>query len=154
MEERERTRVYDLFDRVMSMHQSLIHLAERVDPIGTLPHSLQSILGKVYRYEGSSAVQIARIYGIDEKNTIKYIGDLEQRGLVYKKREGRRRAVYLTEEGQRVNHQLMAVRDPLIEEILSSVGIDRLDTLIPALDRVVEAIDALEGVHDSDKSLL
>ncbi len=71
--------VYDIFDRMASVIQDMNNISYYVKDGWKLPNSMQSVLGKIYRYEGHTVSDISRIYDIDLKNTTKYVRELEKK---------------------------------------------------------------------------
>ena len=77
-------KVYDITDNAALILSEFSKIPKLIDPEFNIPNSLQAILGKIYRYEGKTQSEIAKIYKSDYQNTVRYISELEHRGLVYK----------------------------------------------------------------------
>ncbi len=72
--------VYDIFDRMASVIQDMNNISYYVKEwVENFPTQMQSVLGKIYRYEGHTVSDISRIYDIDLKNTTKYVRELEKK---------------------------------------------------------------------------
>lgn len=142
-------KVYDITDRAYRIQSKMQVLSHLVDPHHDMPNSLQSVLGKIYRYEGSTQRDIARIYQIDYKNVIRYISDLEHRGLVKKELlDAKRKGIYLTDKGREVIEFLLEARRDIMEAVLRMVSDEDLEitkrTLDLMIDQVASKVKALE----------
>jgi len=141
-------KVYDIIDRAYFLRTMMSNYSKVIDESYQLPNSLQALLGMIYRYEGSTQSELAVIYKRDEKNIIHYVSDLVKRNLVYKVKEGQKKKLYLTEEGQIINNHLMIKRGELIDDILDIVDDDHLaitrDTLDQIINLLIEKIDSAE----------
>ncbi|QUI22840.1 hypothetical protein HZI73_11305 [Vallitalea pronyensis] len=116
------TLLYDIIDEAGMINQQMYHLAEHIDRFGNLPNSLQSMLGKIYRYEGKTQAEIAAIYHLDMKNTIRYVNELYKRGFVKKVDvDHKRKEIYLTEEGYQVNQHFMVERGRMLDKIMEEI---------------------------------
>ena len=116
------TLFYNILDEALMIDKDMHRLAERIDIYGNIPNSLQSMLGKIYRYEGKTQAEIAAIYHIDIKNTIRYVNELYKRGYVKKvDMDNKRKAIYLTEEGYRVNQHFMIERGKMLDKVLEDI---------------------------------
>lgn len=135
------TLVYDIVDEAGMINQQMHRLANKIDIYGNIPNSLQSMLGKVYRYQGKTQAEIASIYHLDIKNTIKYVNELYKRGYVKKVEvDGKRKEIYLTEEGYKVNEHFMVERGHMLDEILDTIPHDKLRETAEVLRKVREMI--------------
>ena len=141
-------KVYDIIDRAYFLRTMMSNYSKVIDESYQLPNSLQALLGMIYRYEGSTQSELAVIYKRDEKNIIHYVSDLVKRKLVYKVKDGQKKKLYLTEEGQIINNRLMIKRGELIDDILDIVDDDHLaitrDTLDQIINLLIEKIDSAE----------
>lgn len=137
-------KVYDIFDKMYIVSQGMNQITCEVDKTGTLSIALQSMLGKIYRYQPCSATDLARIYSIDQKNTIKYIRELEKRGYVKKETKDRRKLVSLTEEGQRINHELLTMKGRLLDRIVEEVGEDNIEIVNHVFAQMIEVIEGFK----------
>ncbi len=141
-------KVYDIIDRAYFLRTMMSNYSKVIDESYQLPNSLQALLGMIYRYEGSTQSELAVIYKRDEKNIIHYVSDLVKRNLVYKVKEGQKKKLYLTEEGQIINNHLMIKRGELIDDILDIVDNEHLaitrDTLDQIINLLIEKIDSAE----------
>lgn len=130
--------VYDIFDRMASVIQDMNNISYYVKDGWKLPNSMQSVLGKIYRYEGQTVSDISRIYDIDLKNTTKYVRELEKRGLVYKEKEGKHKILKLTAEGRDLHKILSEEKAKLLDVILSTVGQEDIETTARTLLKMAE----------------
>lgn len=134
--------VYDIFDRMGSIIQDLNNISNYVQDGWKLPNSMQSVLGKIYRYEGNTVSEIARIYDIDLKNTTKYVNELEKRGLIYKEKQGKQKILKLTEEGRSLHKTLSEEKGKLLDRVIAAIGQDDVETTAQALKLMAEQTHA------------
>jgi DNA-binding MarR family transcriptional regulator len=134
--------VYDLFDRMAHIIQDLNKISGYVEGGWRLANSLQSMLGKVYRYEGHTVSELSKIYDIDLKNTTRYVNDLEKRGLLYKEKAGRQKILKLTEEGHALHKLLSDDKAVLLDKIIDEVGTAGLETAAKTLDTIAKQTHA------------
>jgi len=119
--------VYDIIDRMANIMQDLNNISNYVEDGWRLPNSLQSVLGKIYRYEGQTVSEISRIYDIDLKNTTRYVSELEKRGLIYKEKEGKQKILKLTDAGRKLHNTLSAEKGVLLDAIIKEVGTEDVE---------------------------
>jgi DNA-binding MarR family transcriptional regulator len=130
-------KVYDITDNAALVLSEFNKISKLIDPDYNIPNSLQAILGKVYRYEGKTQSEIAKIYKSDYQNTIRYISELETRGFIRKEAiDNKRKVIYLTALGQEVNNHFMEERGEFIEQVLSQVDEVDLRTTKETLNRI------------------
>ncbi len=134
--------VYDLFDRMAHIIQDLNKISGYVEGGWRLANSLQSMLGKVYRYEGHTVSELSKIYDIDLKNTTRYVNDLERRGLLYKEKAGRQKILKLTEEGHALHKLLSDDKAVLLDKIIDQVGRQELESAVETLDTIARQTHA------------
>ncbi len=125
--------VYDIFDRMGNIIQDLNNISNYVKDGWQLPNSLQSVLGKIYRYEGYSVSEISRIYDIDLKNTTKYVNELDKRGLIYKEKQGKQKILKLTVEGRQLHKVLSEEKGELLDKLLEVIGTENIETTAKSL---------------------
>lgn len=143
--------VYDIFDRMASIIQDLNNISHYVKDGWKLPNSMQSVLGKVYRYEGQTVSEISRIYDIDLKNTTRYVNELEKRGLIYKEKQGKQKILKLTDEGRELHRVLSEEKGRLLDEIIASVGIENVEATAETLRLMAEKTHGFyEEVKDEE----
>jgi len=135
---KEHIKIYDAIDRMATIIQELNNISQYVDDGWRLPNSLQSMLGKIYRYEGKSVSEISKIYDIDLKNTTKYVGELEKRGFLYKEKLGKRKILYLTDEGRTLHDTLSRGKGVLLDRIVDCVSEEELDTTLEVLGEMMK----------------
>jgi len=135
---KEHIKIYDAIDRMATIIQELNNISQYVDDGWRLPNSLQSMLGKIYRYEGKSVSEISKIYDIDLKNTTKYVGELEKRGFLYKEKLGKRKILYLTDEGRTLHDTLSRGIGVLLDRIVDCVSEEELDTTLEVLGEMMK----------------
>lgn len=134
-------KVYDITDNAALILSEFNKISKLIDPDYNIPNSLQAVLGKVYRYEGKTQREIAKIYKSDYQNTIRYISELESRGLIKKENiDHKRKVIYLTSLGKDVNNHFMEARGEFIEQILSQVDEDDLKTTKETLRTIANII--------------
>lgn len=135
------TLIYDIIDNATYINQEMYRLADHIDVFGVIPNSLQGMLGKIYRYEGRTQAEIAQIYDIDIKNTIKYVNELYKRGYVRKEQvDNKRKVIYLTKEGHRVNQHFMKERAILLNKVIDEIALRELDETRNVLVRMSKII--------------
>jgi len=149
----EHIQIYDIFDRMANIIQDLNNISQYVESGWQLPNSLQSMLGKIYRYEGQTVSEIARIYNIDLKNTTKYVGELEKRQLVIKEKQGRQNILLLTDAGRTLHQSLSSEKAVLLERILEEVEVHHLKTSIEVLDQISELTHDFHHVLKTSKNM-
>lgn len=120
--------IYDIIDRAVFVRNQTIRLSKVIDDDNNIPNSLQGVLGMVYRYEGKTQSELSDMYKRDQKNLIKYVSDLEKRGLIVKKENDNKKEIYLTEKGRELNDKFMKGRGLMIEHLLESIDNDKLET--------------------------
>ena len=130
--------VYDIIDRMAKIMQDLNKISNYVEDGWRLPNSLQSVLGKIYRYEGRTVSEISRIYDIDLKNTTKYVGELEKRQLIYKQKQGKQKILKLTDEGRRLHNVLSSEKGILLDAIIGEVGMDQVEVTAKVMKRIAQ----------------
>lgn len=130
--------VYDIIDRMANIMQDLNNISNYVKDGWRLPNSLQSVLGKIYRYEGHTVSEISRIYDIDLKNTTRYVSELEKRDLIYKEKQGKQKILKLTDEGRRLHDVLSAEKGRLLDQIIKDVGIDQIEVAAKVMESMAE----------------
>ncbi len=136
--------VYDISDRAARLLGEFNKLSKVIDPNSNLPNSLQAILGKVYRYEGKTQRDIASIYQMDYQNTVKYISELQQRRLIHKiDIDSKRKGIYLTKEGHRINDHLMSQRGRIIAEVLEVIPKHKLLDTKETLDDIIKIFEKI-----------
>lgn len=137
---------YDILDEAGMINKEMHRLAERIDIYGNIPNSLQSMLGKVYRYEGKTQAEIATIYHLDIKNTIRYVNELYKRGYVKKVEvDNKRKAIYLTEEGYKVNQHFMIERGKMLDRILDEIPHNALKETGQIMRKIREIVRDYNG---------
>lgn len=133
--------IYDIIDRAVFVRNQTIRLSKVIDDDYNIPNSLQGVLGMVYRYEGKTQSELSDMYKRDQKNLIKYVSDLEKRGLIVKKDNDNKKEIYLTDKGRELNDKFMKGRGLMIEHLLESIDNDKLETTretLLKLSRVME----------------
>lgn len=145
----EHKKIYDITDNAALILSEFNKLSKLIDPEYNIPNSLQDMLGKIYRYEGKTQSEIASIYKIDKQNTVRYISQLKQRGLIYKvDLDNKRKGIYLTEKGKKTNELFMEARGRFLERALSAIPQENLQitksTLQQLIKIMVEYIRELE----------
>ena len=142
---------YDITDRSARISAKLKMLSHHIDPEYNMPNSLQSMLGKVYRYEGATQRDLSKTYQADYQNTIRYISELERRGLVRKERlDARRKGIYLTELGKALNTKLMDGKGKIVEAALGEISDEDLAITKKTLDRMIEKVVAQIDQYESE----
>lgn len=139
--------IYDIIDAAVQLRIETLQLSRVIDETYTLPNSMQGTLGMIYRYEGSTQSELSAIYQRESKNLIRTISELERRGLVYKKQEGRCRRLYLTDVGRQMNDQLMAQRGAWIDTLLKNLSVEDLEITRKTMKALCEATDQYLGKH-------
>lgn len=141
MDYEKHKKFYDITDRAGRILSKFNQFSHHIDPDHNMPNSLQSTLGKIYRYEGSTQREIASIYQKDYQNTIRYITDLEKRGLVMKKSiDARRKGIWLTEKGAEINNRLMEARGKVVEAAMAEISDEEFAIAKSTLERMIEAV--------------
>lgn len=149
------TLIYDIVDEAGMINQQMHRLSEHIDIYGNLPNSLQSMLGKIYRYEGKTQAEIASIYHIDIKNTIRYVNELYKRGYVKKVEvDGKRKEIYLTEEGYKVNQHFMVERGHILDKIMDEIPKETLRQTGQVLSEIRKLIRDYNKIIKDEEGLL
>lgn len=129
--------IYDITDNAALILSEMSRLSRTIDPENTIPNSLQATLGKVYRYEGKTQSEIAKIYKANKQNTVRYITELEKRGLIFKVTlDNKRKGIYLTDEGRRINEHFMITRGEFLDEALSSIPQKELEITRQTMQKI------------------
>ena len=122
-------------------------LRERLAPYGIEPRQF-ALLNQVAIREGLSQQAIADAIGIPKSRMVALVDDLEQRGLVERRRSDRRtHALHLTAEGNRL---LDKTRQAAIEhdnELSDPLTADERRELVRLLRKLAAREDLPEGVH-------
>lgn len=135
------TLFYDILDLAVFLRMETLRLSKLIDESYTLTNAQQGLLGMIYRYEGATQAELARLYKRDPKNLINAVAELKKRGLVRLEARGEKeKPVYLTEEGHGVNNKLMAARGKLIDKLLESVSEAQLIEVRAVLEQLSDAL--------------
>ena len=92
--------------------------------------------------EDLNLTELSSVLDVDKANTTRVIAELEDRGLVQKKRQttsDRRYIVTLTEEGQDLAQKAGKIISETEENYLSAIGEEERVTFYEALDQMIEA---------------
>lgn len=137
------TPFYDILDLSVFLRMETLRLSKFIDQTYTLTNAQQGLLGMIYRYEGATQAELARLYRRDPKNLIKGVSELRRRGLVCVKPRGEKeKPVYLTQAGRQINDDLMKARGALIEKLLESVSREELNEVRRVLEVLSDALYA------------
>ncbi|MEV4279737.1 MarR family winged helix-turn-helix transcriptional regulator [Actinoplanes xinjiangensis] len=123
--------------------------AARLAPLGITPHHF-GLLMHLDRAEGGTQQQLADAVGVHRKVMVGLIDDLEQRGLVERRRhpaDRRAHALYLTAAARDLLPRARAVADRHEEELLAVLGPGERDQLLAALQRLAEHSGNPPGAH-------
>ncbi|MFG1866974.1 MarR family winged helix-turn-helix transcriptional regulator [Micromonospora arborensis] len=100
--------------------------------------------------EGSSQQQLADALGIHRKVMVGLLDDLEQRGLVQRRRhpaDRRAHAIYLTDVARELLPRARRVADQHEDEVLAALDASERVALIAVLQRIADNTGNSPGVH-------
>jgi DNA-binding MarR family transcriptional regulator len=123
--------------------------AARLAPLGIAPNHF-GLLMHVERGEGRSQQQLADALGIHRKVMVGLLDDLEQRGLVERRRhpgDRRAHAIHLTGAARQLLPLAREVADQHEDEVLAALDAGERVALIAALQRIAGDTGSPPGVH-------
>ncbi|WP_157950090.1 MarR family winged helix-turn-helix transcriptional regulator [Vallitalea okinawensis] len=141
--------IYDITDKAGLILSEMAKLSRLIDENSDIPNSLQSTLGKIYRYEGKTQSEISKIYNMDKQNTIKYVSELEKRGYIYKvDLDSKRKGIYLTDKGKKINEHFMKTRGAFLDLALAQISPDHLLLTRQTMEQLCDIlITYIEGIE-------
>ncbi|BCJ62114.1 MarR family winged helix-turn-helix transcriptional regulator [Micromonospora endophytica] len=129
------------------------HIAQaftaRLAPLGIGPNHF-GLLMHLERAEGSTQQQLADALGIHRKVMVGLLDDLEQRGLVERRKhpaDRRAHAIHLTAAAGKLLPRARRIADEHEDEVLAPLDEDERRDLITALRRLAEHTGNPPGVH-------
>lgn len=123
--------------------------AARLAPLGIAPNHF-GLLMHLERGEGGTQQQLADALGIHRKVMVGLLDDLEQRGLVERRRhpgDRRAHAIYPTGAARKLLPRARRVADQHEEEVLAALDAGERAQLIAALQRLADHTGNPPGVH-------
>jgi DNA-binding MarR family transcriptional regulator len=96
------------------------------------------VLAHVGAAEGSRQKELGESLHVTKGNVSYLIDQMERRGLVSRRQEGRTNRIYLTEEGRRLFEEVVPAHEDLVHQLMSALPEEeqaRLHELLRALDR-------------------
>lgn len=123
--------------------------AARLAPLGIAPNHF-GLLTHLERGEGSTQQQLADALGIHRKVMVGLLDDLEQRGLVERRRhpdDRRAHAIHLTRAAGALLPRARAIADQHEGEVLAALDAAERAHLIAMLQRLADHTGNTEGVH-------
>jgi DNA-binding MarR family transcriptional regulator len=130
-------------------YHSAARFAERLGPLGLRPRHF-GLLSHLAAADGQTQQQLADALAIHRNAMVGLVDDLEQRGLVTRRRhpdDRRAHAVHLTTAARELLAQAQPVADEHDAELLA--GLDELDQrqLVSLLQRLAHHAGLAPGVH-------
>ncbi len=123
--------------------------AARLAPLGIAPNHF-GLLMHLERGEGQSQQQLADAVGIHRKVMVGLLDDLEQRGMVERRRhpgDRRAHALYLTDAARTLLPRARGVADQHEQELLAALDEGERAQLTSVLQRLAEHTGNPPGVH-------
>ncbi len=123
--------------------------AARLAPLGIAPNHF-GLLTHLEHGEGSTQQQLADALGIHRKVMVGLLDDLEQRGLVERRRhpaDRRAHALHLTGAARTLLPRARGVADQHEEEVLAALDARERAQLIAVLQRLADHTGHPPGVH-------
>ena len=96
------------------------------------------VLAHVGAAEGCKQKDVGASLLVTKGNVSHLVDQMERRGLVSRRREGRTNRLYLTEEGWRLFEEVVPAHEDLVHELMSALGEEeqaQLHELLRELDR-------------------
>lgn len=96
------------------------------------------VLAHVGAAEGSRQKELGESLHVTKGNVSHLVGQMERRGLVSRRQEGRTNRLYLTEEGRRLFEEVVPAHEDLVHQLMSALPEEeqaRLHELLRGLDR-------------------
>jgi DNA-binding MarR family transcriptional regulator len=124
-------RVYHKVDRASAEHLSAYGLS-----VGQF-----DVLAQVGAHEGINQNELAEKLLVTKSNVCQIVRRMEERGLIFRRQEGRAKHLFLTEEGRRLFDEAVPSQEELIDRLLSSVPSEDHDLLsktLGSLDRALQ----------------
>ncbi|GAA3746225.1 MarR family winged helix-turn-helix transcriptional regulator [Micromonospora maritima] len=123
--------------------------AARLAPLGIAPNHF-GLLTYLERAEGCTQQQLADALGIHRKVMVGLLDDLEQRGLVERRRhpgDRRAHAIHLTDAAHHLLPRARTVADEHEDDLLAALGADERADLVAVLRRIADHTGNPPGVH-------
>ena len=117
--------------------------AARLEPIGLEPRQF-GLLRSIEAVDGQSQQELAAAVGMHPSKIVAVVDELEQRGLVERRRSSddrRANMVSLTVEGRRVLAQAREIANEHADDLLGSLDADERQQLTQLLHRIADAHD-------------
>jgi DNA-binding MarR family transcriptional regulator len=95
------------------------------------------VLAHVGAAEGSRQKELGESLHVSKGNISHLIDQMERRGLLWRRQEGRTKRIYLTEEGRRLFEEVVPAHEDLVHQLMSALPEEeqgRLHELLRALD--------------------
>jgi DNA-binding MarR family transcriptional regulator len=98
------------------------------------------VLAHVGAAEGSRQKELGESLLVSKGNVSHLVGQMERRGLISRRQEGRTNRLYLTEEGRRLFEEVVPAHEDLVHQLMSALPEEeqaRLHGLLRGLDRAL-----------------
>jgi DNA-binding MarR family transcriptional regulator len=102
-----------------------------------LNYSQFDVLAHVGASEGSKQKELGASLLVTKGNVSHLVDQMERRGLVSRRQEGRANRLYLTEEGRRLFEEVVPAHEDLVHQLMSAISEEeqaRLHELLRGLD--------------------
>ncbi|MEA2281175.1 MAG: hypothetical protein QOK21_1782 [Solirubrobacteraceae bacterium] len=129
--------------------------ADRLLPLDLRPADV-GVLSRLARSPGESQRALADALGMHAPRLVALIDDLEQRGLVERRRDPRDRrnyAISLTDAGRRTLRQISAVATQHEQAVTAALGEEERAQLASLLRRIADEQGLTPGVHPGFRRL-
>ncbi|MFB9909165.1 MarR family winged helix-turn-helix transcriptional regulator [Allokutzneria oryzae] len=129
--------------------------AERLRPLDLEPKHV-GLLRMIAAADGPSQQELGERMGVIPSRMVSFVDDLQERGLVERRRNPKDRrayALHLTEKGGKALRQAMVTSVEHDEEICAPLSQDERDVLARLLERLSGAHGLLPGVHPGYRHL-
>jgi DNA-binding MarR family transcriptional regulator len=96
------------------------------------------VLAHVGAAEGSRQKELGESLLVTKGNVSHLVDQMERRGLVSRRQEGRTNRLYLTEEGRRLFEEVVPAHEDLVDRLMAALAEEeqaRLHELLRGLDR-------------------
>ncbi len=138
-------RYFFLFIRLSHLHHRVVHAA--VKDLG-LYRGQPPLLHRLYERDGMTQSEISEELHVRPSTVSNMVSRMVEAGFVKRRADPldqRVSRVYLTEKGQRIREQLLAVERELTWQALESLDAEQRQTLARLLNQVCDNLQELRG---------
>lgn len=110
------------------------------------------ILINLYRFDGISQQELAHKLLVGRSNMSMLLPQLEKRGLIERRPDGRDKRVLrlsLTRDGRHLTLRAMAIQTGLIERVLSPASAERCLQVAEAMEDIIAILQAMERPEEA-----